>query len=50
SPLSLYSEAFATFGQDEVYNQADAKGFITLFGLPQKIAALAKQQASAAKE
>ncbi|MBX6342171.1 MAG: argininosuccinate synthase [Thermomicrobiaceae bacterium] len=50
SPHSLYSEAFATFGQDEVYNQADAKGFITLFGLPQKIAALAKQQASAAKE
>ncbi|HUZ03509.1 MAG TPA: argininosuccinate synthase [Thermomicrobiaceae bacterium] len=44
SPYSLYSEAFATFGADEVYNQADAKGFINLFGLPLKVAALAKKQ------
>ncbi|HHV73394.1 argininosuccinate synthase [Thermoanaerobacterium sp. PSU-2] len=40
SPYSLYSEEFATFGEDEVYNQKDAEGFINLFGLPLKIKAL----------
>jgi argininosuccinate synthase len=40
SPYSLYSEAFATFSQDEVYNQADAAGFINLFGLPLKVRAM----------
>jgi argininosuccinate synthase len=40
SPYSLYSDAFASFGRDEVYNQADAGGFINLFGLPIKIKAL----------
>ncbi|MFA5675814.1 MAG: argininosuccinate synthase [Christensenellales bacterium] len=40
SPYSLYSEAFATFGQDEVYDQKDAEGFINLFGLPLKVKAL----------
>ncbi|ACZ40659.1 argininosuccinate synthase [Sphaerobacter thermophilus] len=44
SPYSLYHEGFATFGADDVYNQADAKGFINLFGLPMKVAALAKQK------
>ena len=34
SPYSLYREDLATFGREEVYNQKDAKGFITLFGLP----------------
>lgn len=34
SPYSLYSEDFATFGVDEVYNQKDATGFINLFALP----------------
>ncbi|WP_286963473.1 argininosuccinate synthase, partial [Idiomarina sp. UBA3992] len=34
SPHSLYSEDFATFGADEVYNQAHAEGFIRLFSLP----------------
>ena len=28
SPNSLYSEAFATFEKDQVYNQKDATGFI----------------------
>jgi argininosuccinate synthase len=41
---SLYSEDFATFGADEVYNQAHAEGFIRLFSLPSRIAALQKQQ------
>lgn len=43
APYSLYSEEIATFGKDEVYNQKDAEGFINLFGLPIKIAALNKK-------
>ncbi len=39
SPLSLYSETYATFGEDEVYNQKHAEGFIRLFTLPERIAA-----------
>ena len=34
SPYSLYSEEYATFGEDGVYNQKDAEGFINLFGIP----------------
>ncbi|MDE5862108.1 MAG: argininosuccinate synthase [Ruminococcus sp.] len=34
SPYTLYDEEVATFDADEVYNQADATGFINLFGLP----------------
>jgi argininosuccinate synthase len=40
SPYSLYREDFATFGADEVYNQADAEGFINLFGLQMKVQAM----------
>ncbi|HEY77254.1 MAG TPA: argininosuccinate synthase, partial [Thermoflexia bacterium] len=40
SPFSLYRQEYATFGEDEVYNQADAQGFINLFGLPLKVRAL----------
>ena len=40
SPFSLYREDFATFGQDDVYDQSDAAGFINLFGLPLKVKAL----------
>ena len=43
SPYSLYNEEFVTFGEDEVYNQADAEGFINLFGLPLKVNALMKR-------
>ena len=39
SPYSLYDEDTATFDEDEVYNQADAAGFINLFGLSMKIQA-----------
>ncbi len=39
SEYSLYSEEIATFGEDHVYNQADATGFINLFGLPIKVQA-----------
>ena len=34
SPYSLYDEDIATFGEDDVYDQRDSKGFIDLFGLP----------------
>lgn len=40
SPYSLYSEEIATFGEEDVYNQHDAEGFINLFGLPIKVRAL----------
>ena len=43
SPYSLYSQEYVTFGADEVYNQADAGGFINLFGLPLTVRALMKQ-------
>ncbi|MBR1398515.1 MAG: argininosuccinate synthase [Selenomonadaceae bacterium] len=43
SPYSLYSKEFVTFEHDDVYNQADATGFINLFGLPLKVRALVQQ-------
>ena len=43
STYSLYSQEYVTFGEDEVYNQADATGFINLFGLPLKVRALMKK-------
>ena len=39
SPYSLYSEEVATFGEDDVYDQMDSKGFINLFGLPIQVKA-----------
>ena len=39
SDYSLYSEEIATFGEDNVYNQADSAGFINLYGLPIKVQA-----------
>ena len=44
SPYTLYSEDFASFGEDDVYNQKDSEGFINLFGLPIKVKALLDQQ------
>lgn len=42
SPYSLYSEEYATFGEDGVYDQKDAEGFINLFGLPSVVYAKMK--------
>ena len=42
SPYSLYDEEIATFGEDEVYNQADSAGFIALYGLPIAVQAMKK--------
>jgi argininosuccinate synthase len=36
----LYSESFATFGEDDVYDQKHAEGFIRLYSLPSRIRAL----------
>jgi len=44
SPYSLYNPEFATFGEDAVYNQKDAEGFINLFGLPLKVRALMERK------
>ncbi|MDN7124799.1 argininosuccinate synthase [Pseudidiomarina sp. 1APP75-32.1] len=40
SPNSLYSNAFATFDEDDVYNQQHAEGFIRLYSLASRIRAL----------
>ncbi len=40
SPFSLYREDFATFGEEDVYDQSHAEGFIRLFGLSLKVRAL----------
>jgi argininosuccinate synthase len=42
---SLYDERFVTFGEDDVYDQADAAGFIRLYGLPMRVAALKQMEA-----
>ncbi len=44
SDYSLYSEEIATFGEDNVYNQADSAGFINLYGLPIAVRARAKEK------
>ncbi|MFS8500730.1 MAG: argininosuccinate synthase [Caldicoprobacter sp.] len=44
SPYSLYDKELATFGEDSVYNQKDAEGFINLFGLPLKVQALLREK------
>ncbi len=44
SPFSLYREDLATFGEDDVYSQNDAEGFINLFGLPLTVKALIDNQ------
>ncbi|VAW38087.1 Argininosuccinate synthase [hydrothermal vent metagenome] len=44
SDNSLYHESFATFEEDEVYNQADATGFIKLNSLRLQIQALSRKK------
>ncbi len=43
SNQSLYQESFATFEEDDVYDQADAGGFIRLNGLRLQIVAMQKK-------
>jgi argininosuccinate synthase len=40
SAEALYDERFVTFGEDDVYKQSDAAGFIRLYGLSQRVRAL----------
>lgn len=40
SDQSLYQETFATFEEDQVYDQGDATGFVRLTGVRLKINAL----------
>lgn len=49
SPYSLYNEAYATFGEEGVYDQKDAGGFINLFGLPLKVRALMEKESGLRK-
>jgi argininosuccinate synthase len=49
SPVSLYREDFATFGQEDVYDQRDAEGFIHLYGLPLKVEALVNSEGGASR-
>ena len=42
SPFSLYDPEIATFDEDDVYDQAEAGGFINLYGLPTKVYAKMK--------
>jgi argininosuccinate synthase len=44
SPFALYDERFVTFGEDDVYQQSDAAGFIRLYGLSQRVAAIQKKE------
>jgi argininosuccinate synthase len=48
SDHALYDERFVTFGEDDVYQQSDAAGFIRLYGLPYRVRAL-KDRALAAE-
>ena len=47
SAQALYDERFVTFGEDDVYQQSDAAGFIRLFSLPARVRALKDQEAAA---
>lgn len=44
SPYSMYDQELVTFGEDQVYNQKDAEGFINLFGLPLKVRAIMEKK------
>jgi argininosuccinate synthase len=44
---ALYDERFVTFGEDDVYQQSDAAGFIRLFGLSQRVRALKDRELAA---
>ena len=45
---ALYDERFVTFGEDDVYQQSDAAGYIRLFALPARVRALKDQELAAA--
>jgi argininosuccinate synthase len=46
---ALYDERFVTFGEDDVYEQSDAAGFIRLYGLSMRVRAIKDQELAAAQ-
>ena len=44
---ALYDERFVTFGEDDVYEQSDAAGFIRLFALPSRVRAIKDRELAA---
>jgi argininosuccinate synthase len=50
SAHALYDERFVTFGEDDVYQQSDAAGFIRLFALPMRVRALKDQEIARAAD
>jgi len=44
SDSSLYREDLATFGEGMAYDHADAGGFIRLYGLPERVRAMTRDQ------
>jgi len=49
SPYSLYNTSLASFTTGDLYNHADAKGFIKLYGLPVLVRSLMQQEKGIAK-
>jgi argininosuccinate synthase len=49
SPNSLYNASIASFTTGNLYNHADAKGFIRLYGLPVLVRSLMEQEKKAAQ-
>jgi len=49
SEYALYDERFVTFGEDDVYQQSDAGGFIRLYGLSARVRAIRDQEMAAAR-
>jgi argininosuccinate synthase len=47
SEYALYDERFVTFGEDDVYQQSDAAGFIRLYGLSARVRSIRDQELSA---
>jgi argininosuccinate synthase len=47
SEHALYDERFVTFGEDDVYQQSDAAGFIRLFALPARVRAIKDRELAA---
>ncbi|MFL5464663.1 MAG: argininosuccinate synthase [Gemmatimonadaceae bacterium] len=50
SEYALYDERFVTFGEDDVYQQSDAAGFIRLYGLSARVRAIRDQEMAAAQQ
>jgi len=50
SEHALYDERFVTFGEDDVYQQSDAAGFIRLYGLSMRVRAIKDQEMAAARD